>query len=266
MYERQPDVDASIRFQNVEHRYRVIMERRDTLRETFVHLFNHDPRFREFTVLKNVSFSIFPGETLGIVGRNGSGKSTILKLIAGIFRAARGMIAVRGQVASLIELGAGFHPELTGRENIQLNGLLLGLTKREIAAREAGIIEFAELGDFIDAPVKQYSSGMYMRLGFAIAVEVDPEILLIDEILAVGDAYFREKCQARIAGFQQRGKTLVVVSHDTGMIERMCSRVLWIDSARVAADGAPPQVLPRYHEAMMHGQTPHESLVPGLKG
>src|SRR3954463_9910499 len=230
--------EPCIRFEDVEHRYRVLVERRDTLRETFVRLFTHASRSREFTVLQDISFNVFAGETLGILGRNGSGKSTILKLIAGIFRPAQGKITVHGQVASLIELGAGFHPELTGRENIELNGLLLGLTKREIAAREPSIIEFAELGDFIDAPVKQYSSGMYMRLGFAIAVEVDPEILLIDEILAVGDAYFRENCQARIAGFQQRGKTLVVVSHDTGMIERMCSRVLWIDSARVAADGA----------------------------
>jgi ABC-type polysaccharide/polyol phosphate transport system ATPase subunit len=251
MYERQPIGDTpSILFENVEHRYRVIMERRDTLRETFVHVFNNGPRSREFTVLKDVSFSIFPGETVGIVGRNGSGKSTMLKLIAGIFRAARGTITVRGQVASLIELGAGFHPELSGRENIELNGLLLGLTKKEIAEREAGIIEFAELGDFIDAPVKQYSSGMYMRLGFAIAVEVDPEILLIDEILAVGDAYFREKCLARIAGFQQRGKTLVLVSHDTPLMEQLCSRVLWIDSARLAANGKPNEVIPQYLQAL----------------
>src|SRR3954462_14612991 len=177
--------EPCIRFEDVEHRYRVLVERRDTLRETFVRLFNHAPRFREFTVLQDVSFNVFAGETLGIVGRNGSGKSTILKLIAGIFRPARGKITVHGQVASLIELGTGFHPELSGRENIELNGLLLGLSKREIAECEASIIEFAELGDFIDAPVKQYSSGMYMRLGFAIAVEVDPEILLIDEILAV---------------------------------------------------------------------------------
>ena len=161
MFERG---EPCILFKDVEHRYRVLVERRDTLRETFVRLFNHAPRFREFTVLQDVSFNVFAGETLGIVGRNGAGKSTILKLIAGIFRPARGKITVHGQVASLIELGAGFHPELSGRENIELNGLLLGLSKREIAQREAGIIEFAELGDFIDAPVKQYSSGMYMRL------------------------------------------------------------------------------------------------------
>jgi ABC-type polysaccharide/polyol phosphate transport system ATPase subunit len=171
-------------------------------------------------------------------------------LIAGIFRAARGKISVRGKVASLIELGAGFHPELTGRENIELNGLLLGLTKRQTAQREASIVEFAELGDFIDTPLKQYSSGMYMRLGFSIAVEVDPDILLIDEILAVGDAYFREKCLARIADFQQRGKTLVVVSHDTGLIEQLCDRVLWIDGGGIAAAGKPNEIIPRYLQAL----------------
>jgi ABC-type polysaccharide/polyol phosphate transport system ATPase subunit len=249
-----------ILFENVEHRYRVIVERPDTLRETFVHLFQKSSHFREFTVLRDFKLAIDAGEKVGIIGRNGSGKSTLLKLIAGIFRAARGNVVVRGQVASLIELGAGFHPELTGRENIELNGLLLGLTKSEIAQREAGIIEFAELGDFIDTPVKQYSSGMYMRLGFSIAVEVDPDILLIDEILAVGDAYFREKCLARIADFEQRGKTLVVVSHDTGLIERLCDRVLWIESGGIAADGDPNEVIPRYLRALS-APRPHDALV-----
>src|SRR3954463_1219898 len=241
--------EPCIRFEDVEHRYRVLVERRDTLRETFVRLFTHASRSREFTVLQDISFNVFAGETLGIVGRNGSGKSTILKLIAGIFRSARGKITVRGQVASLIELGAGFHPELSGRENIELNGLLLGLSKREIAQREAAIIEFAELGDFIDVPVKQYSSGMYMRLGFSIAVEVDPNILLVDEILAVGDTYFREKCLARISGFREQGKTIVMVSHDTGMIEQLCDRVLWIDAGGIAADGEPRNVIPHYLQA-----------------
>lgn len=249
-----------ILFEGVEHRYRVILERPDTLRETFVHLFQKRSHFREFIVLRNLNLEIDKGDTVGIIGRNGSGKSTLLKLIAGIFRPARGRIVVRGKVASLIELGAGFHPELTGRENIQLNGLLLGLTKSEISEREAGIIEFAELGDFIDTPVKQYSSGMYMRLGFSIAVEVDPDILLIDEILAVGDAYFREKCLARIADFEQRGKTLVVVSHDTAFIERLCDRVLWIESGGVAADGNPKEVIPRYLHALS-APGPQDALI-----
>jgi ABC-type polysaccharide/polyol phosphate transport system ATPase subunit len=244
-----PCVEPSIVFENVEHRYRVILERRDTLREAFVHWFKSGAHYKEFTVLRDFNLMVFPGETVGVVGRNGSGKSTLLKLMAGIFRAASGTIDVRGQVASLIELGAGFHPELTGRENIELNGLLLGLSKREIAQRETSIVEFAELGDFIDVPVKQYSSGMYMRLGFSIAVEVDPNILLVDEILAVGDAYFREKCLARISGFRERGKTIVMVSHDTGMIEQLCDRVLWIEAGRIAADGTPNEVIPQYLHA-----------------
>jgi ABC-type polysaccharide/polyol phosphate transport system ATPase subunit len=242
-------VEPSIVFDRVEHRYRVIMERRDTLREAFVRLLRRSSHFKEFTVLKDLSLLVFPGETVGIIGRNGSGKSTLLKLIAGIFRPAKGIITVQGQVASLIELGAGFHPELTGRENIELNGLLLGLSRHEIEGRQSGIIEFAELGDFIDVPVKQYSSGMYMRLGFSIAVEVDPDVLLVDEILAVGDAYFREKCLRRIAGFRERGKTIVVVSHDTGLIEQLCDRAIWIEGGGIAADGVPREIVPLYLQA-----------------
>ncbi|MFL6301149.1 MAG: ABC transporter ATP-binding protein [Terriglobales bacterium] len=255
-----PGLEPSIIFESVEHRYRVILERRDTLREAFVHWFKKGSHYKEFTVLRDFSLMVFPGETVGIIGRNGSGKSTVLKLIAGIFLPAEGTIRVRGQVASLIELGAGFHPELTGRENIELNGLLLGLSKREIAEREQSIIEFAELGDFMDVPVKQYSSGMYMRLGFSIAVEVDPDVLLVDEILAVGDAYFREKCLSRISGFRERGKTIVVVSHDTGLIEQLCDRALWIESGGIAADGRPQDVIPRYlHAAAVPNA---HSLVP----
>jgi ABC-type polysaccharide/polyol phosphate transport system ATPase subunit len=234
-------IEPSIVFDRVEHRYRVIMERRDTLREAFVRLLRRSSHFKEFTVLKDFSLLVFPGETVGIIGRNGSGKSTLLKLMAGIFRAAKGTISVQGHVASLIELGAGFHPEL--------NGLLLGLSRHEIEGRQSGIIEFAELGDFIDVPVKQYSSGMYMRLGFSIAVEVDPDVLLVDEILAVGDAYFREKCLRRIAGFRERGKTIVVVSHDTGLIEQLCDRAIWIEGGGIAADGVPREIVPLYLQA-----------------
>ena len=236
----------SIVLKDVEHRYRVILERRDTLREAFVHWFKKRSHFKDFTALRDINLEVFAGETVGLVGRNGSGKSTLLKLIAGIFRPVRGQVNVAGKIASLIELGAGFHPELTGRENIELNGLLLGLTKKEVAEREPSIIEFAELGEFIDVPVKQYSSGMYMRLGFSIAVEVDPDVLLIDEILAVGDAYFREKCLARIANFRARGKTLLVVSHDTSLIEQLCERALWIEAGSIAADGPPAEIIPQY--------------------
>ena len=239
---------SRIRFENVVQRFRVIRERPDTLREAFVRLFSRGSQVFEFNALKGVSFTIGDGEAVGIVGRNGSGKSTTLKIIAGVYRPSSGLVEISGRVAPLIELGAGFHGDLTGRENIVLNGLLLGLSRREIRARAEKIIEFAELGDFIDSPVKQYSSGMFMRLGFAIATEVDPDILLIDEILAVGDAVFQQKCMTRIADFCARGKTIILVSHDMSAIRHICRRVLLIDSGLLVADGVPDRVIARYEE------------------
>ncbi len=239
-----------IRFENVAQRFRVIRERPDTLREVFTHLFRNRSSYHDFEALKGVGFDIYDGEVTGVIGRNGSGKSTILKIIAGVYQPTSGVVDVSGKVAALIELGAGFHPDLTGRENIVLNGLLLGLSRREIEAREERITDFAELGEFIDSPIKQYSSGMYMRLGFAIATEVDPDILLIDEILAVGDAAFQQKCLARISEFRQRGKTIVFVSHDMGSIRRLCQRVLLLHNGVLVADGQPEQVVARYEELL----------------
>jgi lipopolysaccharide transport system ATP-binding protein len=233
-------------FQNVVQRFRVIQERPDTLREAFAHLFRNRVSYHDFEALKGISFVMREGETVAIIGRNGSGKSTILKIIAGVYRPTSGMVKVSGKVSALIELGAGFHPDLTGRENIILNGLLLGLSKHEIRSREQQILDFAELGDFIDSPVKQYSSGMYARLGFAVATEVDPDVLLIDEILAVGDAPFQEKCLARIHEFRQRGKTIVFVSHDLGAVRRLCPRALLIHGGVVRVDGNADQVLAEY--------------------
>ncbi len=198
--------------------------------------------------MKGVSFRVNDAETLGIIGRNGSGKSTILKIIAGVYRPTAGQVRVSGRVAALIELAAGFHPELTGRENILLNGLLLGLNKREIAEREQQIIDFAEIGEFIDSPVKQYSSGMFMRLGFAVAVQVDPDILLMDEILAVGDMSFQQKCLERLDDFRDRRKTIILVSHSMGAIREHCRRVLLIDSGHLLADGTPDEVIPVFEE------------------
>ena len=186
-----------------------------------------------------------------MIGRNGSGKSTAMKLIAGIFEPTSGTVEVSGRVAAMIELGAGFHHDLTGRENILINGLMLGLTKKEIRAKEQAIVDFADLGEFIDSPVKQYSSGMFMRLAFSIATEVDPEILLIDEILAVGDAEFQEKCHARIQDFRHRGKTIVLVSHNTAVVRAMCDRVILLDYGRILADGPPKQVIEHY-DALVH--------------
>lgn len=240
----------TIRFENVVQRFRLIQERPDTLREAFAHLFRNQVSYHDFEALKGVSFVIRQGETVAIIGRNGSGKSTILKIIAGVYRATAGEVRVSGQVGALIELGAGFHPDLTGRENIILNGLLLGLSRSEIQARESQILDFAELGDFIDSPVKQYSSGMFMRLGFAVATEIDPDILLIDEILSVGDESFQHKCAARIDEFRRRGKTIIFVSHSLAEVNQLCSRALLIDAGMLLADGPVNEVVARYEELL----------------
>ena len=200
----------------------------------------------EFEALKGVSFDVAAGRTLGIVGRNGSGKSTMLKLVAGITKPTSGTVTVRGRISALIELGAGFHPEISGRENVFINGIMLGLTKREITRRFDEIVEFAELKDFIDAPVKNYSSGMYMRLGFAVAVHVDPDVLLVDEVLAVGDEGFTHKCLDKFAEFKRRGKTILLVTHSLGLVERFCDDALWMDRGRMKVQGDPKRVVGAY--------------------
>jgi lipopolysaccharide transport system ATP-binding protein len=242
---------ARLRFENVVQRFRIIRERPDTIREVFARVFRHSSHYHDFEALKGVSFEIFDGEMVGIVGRNGSGKSTTLKIIAGVYRPTSGEVKVSGKVAALIELGAGFHPDLTGRENIVLNGLMIGLSKREIRAREERILDFAELGEFIDSPIKQYSSGMILRLGFSIAMEVDPDILLVDEILAVGDAAFQQKCLARIDEFRRR-KTIVYVSHSAASVRELCTRALLLHEGTLVADGSPDLVLAEYSELLQH--------------
>jgi ABC-type polysaccharide/polyol phosphate transport system ATPase subunit len=251
------DFHPAVIFEHVRQRFRVIRERPDTLREMFSNIYRRSrgSHYYDFEALKDVSFEIFPGEMVGIVGRNGSGKSTLLKIIAGVYTATSGRVVVNGSIAPLIELGAGFHHELTGRENILLNGLLLGLSKQEIVARQAKIIDFAELGEFIDSPVKQYSSGMYMRLAFAVATEVDPDILLIDEILGVGDAAFQQKCVARIEDFKKRNKTIVYVSHSLETVAKLCTRALLLEQGIVLADGKPGYILDRYQKLMLRSET-----------
>jgi len=207
----------------------------------------HDLRPDEtFAALDDVSFSVETGCTYGIIGRNGSGKSTALKLVAGITKPTRGQVRVEGRVSALIELGAGFHPEISGRENVFINGIMLGLTKREVARRFDEIVEFAELEDFIDAPVKTYSSGMYMRLGFAVAIHVDPDVLLVDEVLAVGDEGFAHRCQDKFAEFKRRGKTILLVTHSLGLVERFCDEALWLDAGQVRLIGDPKRVVDAY--------------------
>jgi ABC-type polysaccharide/polyol phosphate transport system ATPase subunit len=236
-----------IRLENVTQRFRVIQERPDTVRELFSKLLRRQSSYHDFEAVRNVSFEVSPGQMLGIIGRNGSGKSTLLKIIAGVYRPTKGTVRVSGSIAPLIELGAGFHHELTGRENILLNGLLMGYSKRSMLERQERIIEFADIGDFIDAPVKQYSSGMYMRLAFAVATEVDPDILLVDEILAVGDAGFKEKCFDRIRNFRASGKTILLVTHTMPDIEKFCDRVLLLEQGSIVVDGSPQEAVPMYN-------------------
>jgi teichoic acid transport system ATP-binding protein len=237
---------VAIRLQNVTQRFRVIQERPDTLRELFSKLFRHQSTYHDFEAVKHASFEVPKGQMLGLIGRNGSGKSTLLKIVSGVYRPSAGTVEVHGSLAPLIELGAGFHHELTGRENILLNGLLMGYSKGEILARQQSIIDFAEIGDFIDSPVKQYSSGMYMRLAFSVATEVNPEILVIDEILAVGDTGFREKCFERINNFRRAGKTIFMVSHNMNDVADHCDRVILLDKGSIMADGRPDDVIEVY--------------------
>jgi ABC-type polysaccharide/polyol phosphate transport system ATPase subunit len=239
-----------IRLENVTQRFRVIHERPDTMRELFSKMFRHNSSFHDFEAVKNASLEVTKGQALGIIGRNGSGKSTLLKIIAGVYRPTSGTVEVNGTLAPLIELGAGFHHELTGRENILLNGLLMGYSKREMLEREQSIIDFADIGEFIDAPVKQYSSGMYMRLAFSVATEVNPQILLVDEILAVGDIGFQEKCFERISKFREAGKTIVMVTHIMANLQRICERAVLIDHGSILVDGTPDEAIALYHNLM----------------
>ncbi len=199
-----------------------------------------------FPALTGVTFNVRRGSTFAIIGRNGSGKSTLLKVIAGISKPDSGSVTVNGRISALIELGAGFHPEITGRENVFINGIMLGLTRKEIAERFDAIVEFAELEEFIDAPVKNYSSGMYMRLGFAVAIHVDPEILVIDEVLAVGDEAFVHKCLDKISEFRRRNKTILLVTHSLGLVEKMADEALWIEKSNVQMRGDPKKVVDAY--------------------
>jgi len=199
-----------------------------------------------FPALTDVSFTVPKGSTYGVIGRNGSGKSTALKLVAGITKPTSGIVKVDGRISALIELGAGFHPEISGRENVFINGIMLGLSKREIQQRFDEIVDFAELREFIDAPVKTYSSGMYMRLGFAVAIHVDPDVLLVDEVLAVGDEGFTHKCLDKFAELRRRGRTILLVTHSLNLVERFCDEALWLDSGQAMSHGDPKRVVGAY--------------------
>lgn len=228
----------AIKAEGLSQCFRVMHERPDSIRELFSRFLRHNVEYTYFDAVKNVSFEVFPGESVAILGRNGSGKSTLLKMVAGVFKPTTGKVTVQGSVAPLLELGAGMHPELTGRENIVLNGLLMGYSKAEMLAKSAKIIDFAEIDDFIDTPVKQYSSGMYMRLAFSVATEVDPDILIIDEILAVGDIQFAAKCLERLHAFRRNNKTILLVTHALGQVLSGCDRAIVLEAGQVVQDAA----------------------------
>lgn len=252
---------SAIRLERVSKVYRRYGRRRRfaTLKSALLtgSLVRHLRPDESFQALDEVSLTVAAGATCGVIGRNGSGKSTLLKLVAGITRPTGGEVRVDGRVSALIELGAGFHPEVSGRENVFINGVMLGLSRREIDRRFDEIVEFAELEDFIDAPVKTYSSGMYMRLGFAVAVHVDPEVLLVDEVLAVGDEGFSLKCLDKLAEFKRRGKTILFVTHALSMVERFCDEAVWLDGGRKRLVGDPKRVVQMYLADVERAEAAH---------
>ena len=263
---------GSIRLRGVSRSYRLLLEHNRTLKETVLR--RRRTRSREVVALKDVDLDVAPGTALGVVGANGAGKSTLLTVIAGILPADRGTVETSGRVVSLLELGAGFHPDFTGRENVLLNASIHGMTRTEISRRMDSIVAFAELDQFIDAPVRTYSTGMYMRLGFAVATSLDPEILLLDEVLAVGDSAFQQKCMGRIAEFQKSDATIVFVSHNAGAVELVCDRAIWLANGRVQADGEPRAVLDRYEmglaehvaaEGATHGPDWRSARITGVR-
>ncbi len=240
---------GEIRGRGVGRVFKIRLSQNRSLKETILR--RELPQTREVWALREVDLHVLPGEAFGIVGRNGSGKSTLLKLIAGIFAPSTGELAVGGRVGSLIEIGAGFHPEFTGVENVYLNASIYGLKRSYIDEHLDEIIGFAELEDFADVPVRTYSSGMYMRLGFSVAMHVNPDVLLLDEVLAVGDEAFQQKCFGKIADFKRGGGTIVFVSHDPGGVERLCDRAVMLEQGRVVEEGPAVDVVSAYHRRLV---------------
>lgn len=234
----------AIKVENMTKKFKLFYDKPSTLKERLV-FWNHK-KSESRTVLKDINIEIKQGETVALIGVNGSGKSTLLKLMTKIIYPSSGRIITNGKLTSLLELGAGFHPDFTGRENIYFNASIFGLTKSEIEKRINDIIEFSELGEFIDSPVRTYSSGMYMRLAFSVAINVDAEILLIDEILAVGDQHFQDKCFAKLEELKNSDKTIVIVSHSLGSIKKLCDRAIWIYDGEVRQDGKTVDVIEEY--------------------
>lgn len=221
-------------------------EKIDSVKEYMIKLIKKELMYNQFVALENISFNIKKGEVVGLVGLNGSGKSTLLKIIAGVMKPTKGSVSVKGSVAPLIEVGAGFNPNLSGRENIFLNGMLLGYSKKYLQEHTEEIIDFAEIGEFIDVPLKNYSSGMRSRLGFAIATTVRPQILIVDEVLSVGDFKFKEKCHKRIQDMMANDTTVLIVSHSIGQVKELCSRCIWLEKGHMVMDGPSEEVCDKY--------------------
>ena len=239
--------EIAISVENVEKSFKIYKDKGFTLKERIL-FFKSRNAYVKNNILRGISFDIEKGDILGIVGKNGSVKSTLLKLITKIIYPDSGNIKINGIVSSLIELGAGFHPDMTGRENIYINDSIYGLTKKEIDSKLDTIIKFSELEEFIDSPIRTYSSGMYMRLAFSVAINVEAEILLIDEILSVGDANFQAKCFRKMQELKDSGITIVIVSHDLHTMEKLCNKVIWIESGKIKRSGIPNEVLKEYIE------------------
>jgi ABC-type polysaccharide/polyol phosphate transport system ATPase subunit len=238
-----------VRVEDVVMEFRLIRERNLTMKEAAVRFLRGERmRAETFRALDGVSFGVGPGEALGIIGRNGSGKTTMLRLLAGVLQPTSGRIVVDGRRSTLIDLGAGFNPDLSGEENVFLAGALYGFSQSEMRAKLPRILEFSELEDFIEVPVKNYSAGMSARLGFSIATDVDPDVLVVDEVLAVGDQPFQEKCLERMRSFRKRGKTIVLVSHDLATVQEFCDRVVLLNRGRVVTEGDPAEVIGKYRQ------------------
>lgn len=234
-----------IEIQNVTKKFKLYKERTDTVKESFLSIFRKG-EVHEFYALNDVSFDVQPGEFLGIIGRNGSGKSTLLKTLVGVYEQDSGKIVVRGSIIPFLELGVGFNPDLTARENIYLNGIILGMSRSFLKKKFNEIVEFAEIGEFLDTPVKNFSSGMMVRLGFAIAIQIEADIYILDEVLAVGDVAFQQKCVNRLKELIAKGKTIIYVSHSMDTIKLYCDRVVWLEHGKVRGIGEPEGVVDEY--------------------
>ena len=245
----EPKLDSRISLERISVRYRLPLERVPTFKEFAIRWFQRRLQYRDLWALRSVSLNVAANEVLGVIGPNGAGKSTLLKVIARVLHPSEGRIVTRGSVAPILELGGGFHPELTGRENVYLFGSLLGRTRQEMDNGLKSIVDFSELAEFIDSPLRTYSSGMQARLAFAVATAEFADVILIDEVLAVGDLKFQEKCLERMAGYREQGAAIVFVSHDPGVIQRMCERTLWLSEGRLVQLGPSEQVIEQYKQS-----------------